>query len=79
MVTLEDVEKILLLPLVGCERSWPIMLVEVSEDIIEQLYTGYGGRDAPPCNKHSRFAAWVRYFENFEGALVHSVAFVVYC
>ena len=53
MVTLEDVEKILLLPLVGCERSWPIMLVEVSEDIIEQLYTGYGGCDAPPCNKHS--------------------------
>ena len=79
MVTLEDVEIFLLFLLVDCKQPWPIVLVEGSEDIIEQLYTGYGGRDAPPCNKHSRFVAWVRYFENFEGALVHNVAFVVYC
>ena len=77
-VTLKDVEKILLLLLVGCKQPWPIVLVEGSEGIIEQLYTGYGGHDAPPCNKHSRFAAWVRYFENFEGTLVRHVAFVVY-
>ena len=56
-VTLEDVDKILLLSLVGCKQPWPIVLVEGSEGIIEQLYIGYGGRDAPPCNKHSRFAA----------------------
>lgn len=77
-VTLEDVEKILLLPLVGCRRPWPIMSVEGSEGIIGQLYTGYGGCDAPPCNKHSRFAAWVRHFENFDGTLVRRAAFVVY-
>ena len=77
-VTLKDVEKILLLLLVGCKQPWPIVLVEGSEGIIEQLYTGYGGHDAPPCNKHSRFAAWVRYFENFEGTLVRHAAFVVY-
>ena len=58
-ITLEDVEKILLLPLVGCRRPWPIVSVEWSESIIEQLYTSYGGCDVPPCNKHSRFAAWV--------------------
>ena len=77
-ITLEDVEKILLLPLVGCRRPWPIVSVEWSESIIEQLYTSYGGCDVPPCNKHSRFAAWVRYFENFEGTLVRRVAFVFY-
>jgi len=58
-ITLEDVKKILLLPLVGCRRPWPIVSVQGSEGIIEQLYTGYGGRDVPPCNKHSQFAAWV--------------------
>nr|POE80492.1 hypothetical protein CFP56_25205 [Quercus suber] len=78
IVTLEDVEKILLLPLVGCKWPWPIVLVEGSEGIIKQLYTGYGGRDAPPCNKHSRFTAWVRYFENFKGTLVRHTAFVVH-
>ena len=62
----------------GCKQPWPIVLVEGSEGIIEQLYTGYGGHDAPPCNKHSRFATWVRYFENFEGTLVRHAAFVVY-
>ena len=54
------------------------MSVEGSEGIIEQLYIGYGGRDVPPCNKHSRFAVWVRYFENFEGTLVRCATFVVY-
>ena len=56
-INLEDVEKILLLPLVGCKWPWPIVLVEGSEGIIEELYTGYSGCDAPSCNKHSRFAA----------------------
>nr|POE91664.1 hypothetical protein CFP56_18614 [Quercus suber] len=59
-------------------QPWPILSVEGSEGIIKQLYTSYGGRDVPPCNKHSRFAAWVRYFENFEGTLVCHAAFVVY-
>ena len=54
------------------------MLVEGSEGIIEQLYTGYGGCDVPPCNKHSRFGAWVRYFENFEGTFGRRVALVFY-
>ena len=54
------------------------MSVEGSEGIIEQLYMGYGGRDVPLCNKHSRFAAWVRYFENFEGTFVRRATFVVY-
>ncbi|KAK9987050.1 hypothetical protein SO802_032001 [Lithocarpus litseifolius] len=53
-ITLEDIEKILLLPLVGCRRLWSIMSVEGSEGIIEQLYTGYGGRDVPPFS-------WERY------------------
>ena len=52
-VTLEDVEKILLLLLVGCRRPWPIVLAEGSEGIIEQLYVGFSGHHAPPCNKHS--------------------------
>jgi len=56
-VTLEDVEKILLLPLVGYKRPWPIVPVEGSEGIIEQLYTDHGGRDVRPCKTHSRFAA----------------------
>ncbi|KAK7838253.1 hypothetical protein CFP56_020067 [Quercus suber] len=70
-ITSEDVEKILLLPLVGCKWPWSIVSVEGSEGIIKQLYTSYGGRDVPPCNKHSQFAIWVRYFENFKGTLVH--------
>ena len=57
IVTLEDVEKILLLPLVGCRWPWLMVSIEGSEGIIEQLYMGYGGRDVPPCNKHSQFAA----------------------
>ena len=54
------------------------MSIEGSEGIIEQLYTGYGGRDVLPCNKHSRFTALVQYFKNFKGTLVRRVAFVVY-
>ena len=54
------------------------MSIEGSEGIIEQLCTGYGGRDVLPCNKHSRFTAWVQYFKNFKGTLVHRAAFVVY-
>ena len=77
-ITLEDVEKILLLPLVGCRWPWLIVSIEGSEGIIEQLCTGYGGRDVLPCNKHSRFTAWVQYFKNFKGTLVHRAAFVVY-
>lgn len=49
----EDIEKILLLPLVGHRLSWLIMLVEGSEDIIKQLCKGYEGCNASPCNKHS--------------------------
>lgn len=52
-VTLEDIEKILLLSLVGHRLSWLIMLVEGSKDIIKQLYKGNGGCNASPCNKHS--------------------------
>lgn len=62
----------------GCKQPWPVVLVEGSEDIIEQLYTGYSGCDAPPCNKHSLFVAWVLYFENFKETLVRCAAFVVY-
>uniref|UniRef100_A0A2N9E1E4 Aminotransferase-like plant mobile domain-containing protein n=1 Tax=Fagus sylvatica TaxID=28930 RepID=A0A2N9E1E4_FAGSY len=77
-ITLEDIERILLLPYLGDNDPTAINLTVEETRWEDALYLGFGGREASPGGQKARLNYWIQHFQNHPTCWVRRSAFVVY-
>uniref|UniRef100_A0A2N9FRT1 Aminotransferase-like plant mobile domain-containing protein n=1 Tax=Fagus sylvatica TaxID=28930 RepID=A0A2N9FRT1_FAGSY len=77
-ITLEDIERILLLPCLGDNDPTTINLTVEETKWEDTLYLGFGGREASLGGQKARLNYWIQHFQNHHTCWVRRSAFVVY-